>query len=426
MRYSRLAMGLTAGLATAMLTAGCIVGADEGSTDQRSGEVTVEFWTINLKKNFGDYVQGMIDSFEEKHPDITIDWVDVPGDDIESKFLGAIASGKDVPDAVNIEDYRVDQFGKSLADLTLYFDEARLEPYFDGLVDGLRRDDALKAIPWYHGGAPVAAYDTAALTKAGVTTPPVTWEEAFAVGKKIAARTGNCAFNALPTISVLTSYDVPLLSADGTKAAVHNPQAAGVLEQFRAAYRNGTICPGAVGEQQRALPQSLENGLASTAVSDLPFTLLNVQKNAPQVYDRLKVGKAVTGPTGKYVIPGIQTLAVPAKSDVRKQAAEFIEWVTSPENQLALCKLVAVFPSTTKTLDDPFFTDIEPTTPTDAARKVVVSELPNVVSQIPPVDSELDQAYLKHIRAFMSGDTSADAALGAVADDWNALLQKEK
>src|SRR5690349_1107584 len=136
-------MGLTAGLATATLTAGCIAGTDDGATDQRGGEVTVEFWTINLKKNFGDYVQGMIDGFEDEHPDITIDWVDVPGADIESKFLGAIASGEDVPDAVNIEDYRVGQFGESLADLTPYFDGARLEPYVDGLVDGLRRDGAL-------------------------------------------------------------------------------------------------------------------------------------------------------------------------------------------------------------------------------------------------------------------------------------------
>ena len=104
-RYSRLATRLTAGVAglvaTAMLSS-CIAGTDEGDTDQKSGEVTVEFWTINLKKNFNDYVQGMIDDFEGDHQDIKIKWVDVPGEDIESKLLAAIAS-KDVPDAVNIE-----------------------------------------------------------------------------------------------------------------------------------------------------------------------------------------------------------------------------------------------------------------------------------------------------------------------------------
>jgi putative chitobiose transport system substrate-binding protein len=426
-RYSSAVRWMT-GLALATLLAGCIAGTDEAaSSDQREGEVTVEFWTINLKKNYGEYVQGMIDSFEADNADITIEWVDVPGPDVESKLLAALASS-DVPDAVNIEDVRVDQFGDSLADLTPYFDDAALEPYFPELVDGLRRGDELKAVPWYNGGAPVAAYDTSVLTKAGIRADamPATWDEAFALGRTIAAKTGGCAFNALPTIGVLTSFDVPLLNEDGSAAALDNAQAAAVLDDFRAAYADGTICPGAVSEQDRNLPQTLENGLAGAAVSDLPFLLLNVEKNAPKVYDRLRIDRAVTGTAGKYVVPDIQTFAVPEKSDVRAQAAEFIKFVTSPENQLALCKLVTVFPSTKDTLTDPFFTEIDPSTPADAARKVVVSELPDVVTVDlgTTVDAELDKAYLEHIRGFMTGDEPAADVLAAIADEWNELLGK--
>ncbi len=428
MRYSRRVIRLTAGLAglvTTALLGGCIAGTDDSAGDQRTGEVSVEFWTINLKKNYGDYVQGMIDRFEADHADISIEWVDVPGQEIESKLLAAIAS-KDVPDAVNIEDVQVDQFGDSLADLSPYFDDAALDPYLDGLVESLRRDGELKAIPWYNGGAQVAAYDSSALSRAGVTDLPSTWDEAFAAGRTIAQRTGNCAFNALPTIGVLMSYDVPLLSEDRKTAALDNAQAAAVLDKFRAAYANGTICPGAVSEQDRNLPQTLENGLAGASVSDLPFQLLNVEKNAPDVYARLKVDRAVTGTSGKFVIPGMQSFAVPAKSDVREQAAEFIEWVTSPANQLALCKLVTVFPSTEQTLADPFFTDIEAKTPADAARKVVVSELADVVTADlgTPVDTELDKAYLEQVRGFMTGDQPASAALAEIANEWNALLGK--
>jgi ABC-type glycerol-3-phosphate transport system substrate-binding protein len=425
-RYSRRVLRFTAGLAglvTAALLGGCIAGTDDSAGEQRGGQVSVEFWTINLKKNYGDYVQGMIDRFEDDHADISIEWVDVPGPDIESKFLAAIAS-KDVPDAVNIEDFRVDQFGDSLADLSPYFDEQALDPYLDGLVTSLRRDGELKAIPWYNGGAQVAAYDSAALTKAGVTDLPSTWDEAFTAGRAMAERTGNCAFNALPTVGVLMSYDVPLLSDDRKSAALDNPEAAAVLDKFRAAYADGTICPGAVSEQDRNLPQSLENGLAGAAVSDLPFLLLNVEKNAPDVYSRLKVDRAVTGTSGKFVIPGMQAFAIPAKSDVREQAAEFVKWVTSAENQLALCKLVTVFPSTEETLKDPFFTEIEAKTPADAAREVVVGELPDVVTADlgTPVDAELDKAYLEHVRGFMAGDQPAATALAAIAAEWNTLL----
>jgi putative chitobiose transport system substrate-binding protein len=423
-RYARLATRLMIGVATTAMLAGCIAGTDDSATEQqKSGKVTVEFWTINLKKNFNDYVQGMIDTFEADHKDISIRWVDVPGEDIESKFLAAIAS-KDVPDAVNIEDYRVDQFGASLADLSPYFDDKALGTYQDGLVKSLRRGDQLKAIPWYNGGAPVATYDSAALTKAGIGTLPSTWDEAFAMGKTMAAKTGKCAFNAMPTVGVLQSYDVPLLSADKKSAALDNPQAVTVLEKFKAAFDDGTICPGAVTEKTRDLPQSLENGLADAAVSDLPFLLENVQKNAPDTYGRLKVDKAVTGSSGKLVIPGMQTFAVPAKSDVQKQAAEFIKFVTSPENQLALCKLVTVFPSTKDTLKDELFTDIDPKTPSDAARKVVVSELPDVITPDVGTDTEMDKAYLEHIRAYLSGNTPADQALKDISDEWDKLLAK--
>ncbi len=424
MGLSRLAM-LMAGLVTAALSAGCIAGTEDTARDQRSGQVTVEFWTINLKKNYGAYVQGLIDGFEADHGDIAIRWIDVPGPDVESKVLAAIAS-KDVPDAVNIEDFRVDQFADSLADLTPYFDDAALAPYFDELVDSLRRGNQLKAVPWYNGGAPVAAYDSAALARAGIRAVPSTWEEAFAAGRTLAKRTGGCAFNALPTIGVLMSYDVPLLDAERSTATLDNPRAAAVLDRFRAAYEDGTICPGAVSEQVRHLPQSLENGLAPASVSDLPFRLLNVEKNAPELYRRLRIERAVTGSGRKFVIPGMQSFVIPANSDVREQAAEFIKWVTSPDNQLALCKLVTILPSTEETLADPYFTDIEPKTPADAARKVVVDELPHVITDDlgTSVDVELDEVYLEHVRGFMTGDTPASEVLGAISDEWNRLLAK--
>lgn len=427
MGYSRLGAGLATGVSAMALLAGCIAGTEAGDTEQRGGQVTVEFWTINLKKNYGEYVQGMIDRFEADHDDIAIEWVDVPGQDVESKLLAAVAS-KDVPDAVNIEDFRVDQFRDSLADLTPYFDDAALEPYFDGLVEGLRRDGRLKAIPWYNGGAPVAAYDSAVLARAGVRDLPSTWDEAFAVGRTIAKRTGGCAFNALPTVDVMIGHDVPLLSEDRRSAALDNQAAADVLERFRAAYADGTICPGAVSEQERNLPQSMENGLAPAAVNDLPFLLLNVEKNAPEIYDRLRVEKAVTGSSRKFVVPDLQTFAIPADSDVHAQAAEFVKWVTSPANQLAFCKLVTIFPSTEQTLDDPYFADIEPKTPADTARKVVVSELPDVVAKDlgTPVDIELEKAYLKHIRGYLTGDRPAREVLAAVSDEWNALLARAK
>src|SRR5579875_3513057 len=98
---------------------GCVSGGS-GASDAKGTDPkfagTVQFWTINLKKNYNDYITGMINSYEKQHPKVHIDWVDVPGQDIATKLLAALASGK-VPDAVNIDSADLGQFRPSLADL---------------------------------------------------------------------------------------------------------------------------------------------------------------------------------------------------------------------------------------------------------------------------------------------------------------------
>jgi putative chitobiose transport system substrate-binding protein len=430
---ARVATLLAASLVAGMVCVGCVPGTSGTDTtqqsEQKTGEpVTVEFWTINLKKNYGSYVQELIDGFEETHKDVTIRWVDVPGTDVESKLLAALATD-DVPDAVNIEDTRVDQFGESLSDLTPYFDQEELAPYIDGLVESVRRDGKQLAIPWYNGGAPVAWYNSSLLQQAGVSTEelPETWDEAFDLGRQVAQKTDACAFNALPTLDVLLSNGAEPLGADRATPALDTPENAALLETFRTAYEDGIICPGAVSENIRNLPQTVANGMAAATVDGLPFQLLDIEKNAAKTYADLAVGHAVTGSTGDFLIGGMQTFAIPAKSDVKEQAAEFIEYATSAEAQLEFCKLVTIFPSTEDTLKDPFFTDIEVKSPADAARKAVVEELPKVKTKDlgTKVDLELDEAYLERIRAFMTGDQPAADALAALEQDWTTLLSKK-
>src|SRR5690242_19860615 len=100
----RRALGAGA-LALALMSSGCVAGTSGstsgGQADDQPFEGEVEFWTINLKKNFGAYIDGLIAQYQKEHPKVTVKWVDVPGQDIATKLLAAVASG-DVPDAVNI------------------------------------------------------------------------------------------------------------------------------------------------------------------------------------------------------------------------------------------------------------------------------------------------------------------------------------
>ena len=70
--------------------------------NQASGEdVTIEFWTIDLKAAFGDFFNDMIAQYESENPGVTVNWTDVPYGDIQSKLVTSVAGGA-APDVVNL------------------------------------------------------------------------------------------------------------------------------------------------------------------------------------------------------------------------------------------------------------------------------------------------------------------------------------
>ena len=71
-------------------------------TEEKSGEaVTLDFWTIDLKANFGDFFNELIQKYEEENKGVKINWTDIPFADVQSKLVAAVAGGT-APDVVNL------------------------------------------------------------------------------------------------------------------------------------------------------------------------------------------------------------------------------------------------------------------------------------------------------------------------------------
>ncbi|TCC65389.1 sugar ABC transporter substrate-binding protein [Kribbella pittospori] len=421
-------------LALPLALAGCVSGSPAGgdepeqqSTDAYSGDV--EWWTINLQKNYGPDIQKWIDAYQKEHPKVSIKWVDVPGQDITTKLLAAIASGK-VPDVVNFTSDTTGLFAGSMADLNSLLSKDEIAAYLPNLADPLVADGKRIALPWYNGGTTLAFYNKDLLAKAGFdqAKPPKTYDDALALAKTYHDGSGKSATNFMSYSTVVQADGIPMLSDDGKKAAFNTPEAAALLEKFKTLFSAGAIAPGSLSQNQRDLPQSLENKLIAFNPAATSSTLLNVQKNAPAVYQSIVVGPPVTGADGKFYMPGQQVMGVPAKSDNQAAAAAWLKYVTAPEQQLALCKLVPIYPSAVKALEDPFFTDIKGTTPADQARKTLLDTFKNSVdaSMGSGNDEQLRKLFDDQVRAFMSGTKSAKEALDAAEKAWNDTLAKGK
>jgi putative chitobiose transport system substrate-binding protein len=409
--------------------AGC-----SNSSDTAAGKpepVELEFWTINLKKNFSDYIEGSIKAYEKDHPGVKIKWVDVPGADVTKKLLTALSSNN-VPDVVNETTLGLSvlQGYNALEPVSDLVGKEKLDLYIDGLVKSVtNRDGKVMAIPWYHAGPPIGLINTELYKKAGLDPdkPSKTWDELFSNGKQIHQKLPNVyGSNDLPVFEAFITEGLPILSNDRKKAVFNSPQHVAFVEKFVQAYKDGAIAPGALVKDDRQLQQTIDNQLTAHVGLAGSFQLNNIEKNAPNVLPKLKVVPPVTK-TGKVAIKDFQLFVIPKKSKHPKEAADFALYMTSPQKQLEFCKLVPIFPSTKDTLKDPFFTDFEVKTVKDQARKVMVEYAPNLTLAYMgiPNEDELRQYYLEQIRAAMLGQKSVKDALDAAVKHWNEALAKQ-
>lgn len=416
---------------TAMLTA-CITTGPVDDPPAQSGDLysgEIEWWTINLQVNYADYINGMIDAYEEEHPDVSINWVDVPGQDITTSLLAAIASG-DVPDAVNYTGATVGLFGGSMADLNDYFSAEELATYAPGLTESLEDTEGRQvAIPWYNGGTTLAFYNAELLESAGfdASNPPATYEDALELAQSYRDETGNFATNFMAYSDIVQGYDIPLIDDERSRAVFNTPETAALLETFKTYFDSGAIAPGSLSADRRNPPQSLDNQQIAFDPVATSSTLLNIEQNAPGVYENIVVAPPVTGPSGTYYMPGQQIFGIPRGSDNQAAAAEWLKFVTSPQNQLEFTKLVAIYPSTPETLNDPFFTDIEGDSPAEQARRVLRDTFPESVdaSLGSGNDEQLRELFNEEVRAFMAGEKTVEQALDAAEASWNAELGED-
>ncbi len=420
--------------AALLLLSGCV--GDSSSADESAGAVgdkysgEIEWWTINLRKNYAAYIDGMITEYQGQHPDVKINWVDVPGQEITTKLLAAITAGK-VPDAVNFTGSTVGLFGNSMADLNDLFSEQEIAAYAPSLVTPLRQESGkLAAVPFYNGGTKLGIYRLSALKRVGFDPkkPPSTWDEALALAQKVADSGGGYGMNAMAYTLTMQSEGIALISPDRKTAAFNTPEAVAVLEKFKRHLDSKAIAPGVLGKDNRIYPQNLTNKQIAFDPAITSSELVGIEKNAPDVYADLAVVPAVTGATGKQFMPDQQVFGVPAASDNKAAAAEWIKFVTSSKNQLAFCKLVPVFPGAAETAQDPFFTNVAGDTANDQGRRVLAQEFPKATDASfgSTNDEALREMFDEQVRAYMMGSKTASAALTDAEKQWNDELAKAR
>lgn len=409
---------LNACVLAALLLAGCARHATRPNT--------IEFWTMQLKPTFTDYVQGLIDAWQQRHPGVKVDWVDLPASEIEDKTLTAAASGQP-PDLVNLNPSFSSKLANADALLPLTLPPALRGAYVDAGIQANTFGGRLIGLPWYLSTS-ITLYNTTLWRRAGLKVGD--WPHTYAVlardARAIKAHTNGLGF--VPTfgdrgkfMELLAAEGVPLLTPDGRHAAFDTTRGIDVLGFWAGLLHDGVVPQESLTLDHRDAIDRFQSG-QTAALPAGPQFLRIIRQNSPQLYGALALGPQITGASGKLDV-GVMNLVILRSSAHPALAQDLAEFVTNGPNQLAFAKLVPILPSIKADLRDPYFRptggDLE-----TRARALAADQLLHASLLVPPLPHEAELARSLDgalSRAALGRQTPAQA-LKQAADEWDNLL----
>ena len=182
--------------AVSLLATACGSGdTDETETDSApapdevSGSLT--WWDTSDPTNEGPAFDKLIKDFEAEYPDVTIDHQYVPFGEAQNKFKTAAEAGSGAPDILRAEVAWVPEFA-SLGYLyslegTAALDDA--DDYFETPLSSNVFDDQTYGVPQVTDSLALL-YNKELFEKAGIDSPPATWDEVAEAAKALKSEAG--------------------------------------------------------------------------------------------------------------------------------------------------------------------------------------------------------------------------------------------
>jgi putative chitobiose transport system substrate-binding protein len=387
----------------------------------------IEFWTISLQPFFTTYVQGLIERYERRHPDVRIRWIDIQPQAVDQKLLAAIAGGV-APDVVNLNTEGMIRMAESraLVDMDSAVPSPARSRYFPNIWASLRVGGRAYGIPWYVV-PDVLAYNKTLFKRAGLdpADPPATTDAFIKDATQIKRRTGVYGFmpnvDGIRFLKVFQEEGLPILGPDLHQAVFDGPAHAALLARYVRLFQHDmfpddTLRRGYLGATERYAGGQL--AMLTTG----PQFLLRVRADSPEVYQDTAVAPAPLGRGSVLDLPTMN-LAVPLASRHRPEAVRFALYMTNDENQLAFSRLVVIFPSTRAAAADPYFTTAGPN-PEERARVIAARELriARDLTVVVPHSDDLFRIFREAVENAFYGRMTPQQALAWAVKEWNARL----
>ncbi|MFI7409527.1 extracellular solute-binding protein [Streptomyces sp. NPDC049627] len=421
------------------MAGGCKVDKGNVGSGRLTGDVKgkITFQTTNLKKDFGGFFNGVIKSFEKAHPGTEVKWIDDPGDNTFTTRTVADAQACTMADVINVNAPTATALTKAgyLLDVGTKDPDA-YKPFVPSFwKSGTFKDASGKSVhttlPWYTGGV-VLTYNKDLLKKAGIDPrkPPTSIFGLFADYEKIAKASDGTFYATManPIWRIPSDFDqmgIKVLSADGKSAVfADDPRTTQWVAWMAKLYKAGAMPKDSLSSSND--PSTLYSQGKVAYGSTNPSFVRFVKQNSPSVYDRTAVGQQPYDALGRASAGAPQYISVAATSKNASTALSFAEFLTNAENQTAWCQdpNVVIFPTTTRSLNDPFFQNVTGDDPFSRARKLVADQLKTADTNQTNLSPAVQNAIVSQVQLAMQGKKSAADAVKDAQAKADELLKQ--
>jgi putative chitobiose transport system substrate-binding protein len=390
----------------------------------------IGLWTFWLSPTFDDYIQSTLARFQEAYPGVTVNWEDHQAtfqDDLRNSFAAGTA-----PDVINlsvgegwVSDYATRGLLLSLDDKVPQDVKGQ---YFPGLWEQQLVDGQNYQFPWYQGIGVELINTQIYVEQAGLAVEdfPKTVDGLPALCRTIKEKTGTLCDIRLTVNDLLAQMvyegNVQVISDDGQTFTFDSPEGVAWLQMYVDMVKDGTVDLTALTTQDDRVGLELFTSGKAAFYQTGPNLIREVRSNNPGLYGYLAV---VPAPVGKSGVVGKGLMGISVKADTQFPMASIAlaQFFTNPRSMLEFSKIVAIYPSTPASYEDPFFS-AAPVAIEDSAKPIardIVSRYADIVPTIPN-KADVNELVRQAVEAALFNDVPAQEALSDAVAQANALL----
>ncbi len=359
------------------------------------------------------------EQFEEE-TGIEVEFIQMSWDEVANKVLTDLAAGGGTYDVIEFDNGWVSQFAATgwLEPLNDYADQEYLDALLPGLLSTFSNDGNVLGIPW-NNDTRFFFYNERMLEEAGIDAPPRTWDEVVEQAKVLQeqgiadspvtdywnqewALANSFAFY---LYSFGTSY-----FDDDANITIDEPEAVAALQFMVDMLREDEIVTrSAVTLSQEAAADLLYRGTSAFFFQGPPVT-----KNYADDPERSQVvGEVVAAEWLPAVDADTQAtltlpeaFAIPASSDNKDAAWQYIEYMISPERDRERAEALGSLPLFTDLYTDPELLEQYPFWEQFGAQAAVARPLP----QVDWYDELVQTTIVQVQRALLGSQTAQESA----------------